>query len=575
MYIRTQKVRLIIIFFSYLLMLLVILFRLLNVQVLNNSDYVKLADSQHRLRLTLYPQRGVIYDRSKKALALSLRVSSVFAIPREIEHEHKEDVAKNLSQVLGLNYDDILVKLKKDKSFVWIKRRIREEEEQALKRLNLEGVDLLKEDKRYYPNDSMLAHVVGFAGIDERGLEGCELEYNEYLKGQSGHRSLLRDAKQRMMPAFEFEFVPAIDGFDLVLNIDEIIQHIVEDELDKAFTENNALGASVIVMDPENGEIYALANRPTYNLNLFKNSTDATRRNRAVTDYFEPGSTFKIITASAAIEEKAVSLDEIFYCENGSYRVASHTLHDHRPHGNLTFVEVIEKSSNIGVVKVAQKMGEATIYRYIKKFCFGEKTGIDLPGETAGFLRPLNEWSKLSISALPIGHEIGTSALQMVRAMAVIANGGYLVKPRVVQKIVDNKGEILYDFRDLPRKRIISENTAKTMRQILTGVVNNGTGQKAKPQGYLAAGKTGTAQKIDSTGRYSHNKYVASFVGFIPAAKPRFVIAVIFDEPHPYYYGGTVCAPVFKEIAEKILSYMNVPQESTQTEKIEDSGGGD
>lgn len=556
MFKRAQKVRLAIVFCSYLFILLVIFCRLLHVQVLNSDYYVKLAQSQHELTLKLYPQRGLIYDRNEKVFALSLKVFSVYAVPRQIEN--KEETAKELSDILNVDFQETLEKLKKDKSFVWIKRRVDKKEAQLIKLLRSHGVDMIRENKRYYPKRELAAHLIGFAGVDEQGLEGIELQYDAYLKGQSGHRSLIRDAKQRMLPAFEYEFVPAVDGYNVILTIDEVIQHIVEEELDKAFEESNALGASVIVMNPSNGQVYALANRPAFDPNFFGSADLTSRRNRTVCDYYEPGSTFKIITAIAALEEKVVALDEIFFCENGSYRISKHVLHDHKPHGDLTFVEIIEKSSNIGVVKVAQRLGAELLYKYIRKLEFGKKTGIDLPGETPGFIRHWKDWSKLSIAAVPIGQEIGVSVLQMLRAMAVIANSGYLVKPHLVQKIVDNNGEIIKTFEHLPRMRIISSDTSEIMKQILKGVVDRGTGVRAQIDGYEVAGKTGTAQKIESTGAYSHKKFIASFIGFAPVENPRFVIAVVFDEPYPYYYGGLVCAPVFKNIAEKILKYLNI-----------------
>jgi len=570
-YKKAQKVRLVIVACAYLCILVVIVIRLLIVQIFHNDDYVKLADSQHNLSLTLYPQRGLIYDRNMKVMALSLKSYSVYAVPREIIE--KEKTAEQLARILDVDYGLILKRLNGKKSFVWVKRRISENEVSNIRAADLEGVDFIKESKRYYPNNSLAAHIVGFAGVDDRGLEGVELMYDEYLNGQTGRRLMLRDAKQRMLPAFERELIPAVDGYNIVLSIDEVIQHIVEEELDAAFVKNNAAGASVIVMNPYTGEIYALANRPTYDLNAFKQASAAQRRNRALCDYFEPGSTFKIVTASAAIEEKIVKLSDIFYCENGEYRVANHTLHDHRPHGNLTFVEVIEKSSNIGTVKVAQKMGEKLLYAYIKKFCFGMKTGIDVPGEVAGLSRPVQQWSKLSIAAIPMGQEICVTALQMTRAMAAIANGGYVVKPWLVRRVVDNNGEIITDFQHNERHRILSEQTAQTMRSILKGVVDKGTAKSAQIKGYSAGGKTGTAQKVEPSGTYSHSKFIASFIGFAPVEKPRFVIAVIFDEPRPVYYGGVVSAPVFGRIAEKILKYMDVPQENTVVSTGPGEGG--
>lgn len=565
MYKRAQKVRLVIVFFSYLFILFIILFRLLDIQVLNNRNFIKLADSQHQLTLPLSPQRGLIYDRNMKIFALSLKVFSVYAVPRKIEY--KQEIAKELASVLTVDEQMIYNRLNCDKSFVWIKRRVSDKEAKLIRELKLEGVGLRQENKRHYPNAELASHILGFTGIDDQGLEGLEFFYDRYLKGKPGRRSLLRDAKQRILPAFEYEFIPAVDGYNLVLNIDEVIQHIVEDELDRAFKKNKAKGASVAVMDPYTGQVYALANRPSYNLNFFKDANLEDRRNRAVTDYFEPGSTFKIITACAALEENAVSPEDKFFCENGEYKIARHTLHDHKPHGELTFVQIIEKSSNIGVVKVAQKLGEELLYKYIKKFNFSIVTGIDLPGETPGLVNPLDKWSKLSIAAIPIGQEIAVSALQMVRAMSIIANGGFLVQPKIVGKIIDNNGEIIEEFQGQTSPRIISEQTACIMKQILKGVVDSGTGTGAKIEGYEIAGKTGTAQKLEEDGTYSHKKFMASFIGFAPVEKPRFVIIVVFDEPRPFYYGGLVCAPVFKNIAEKILKYMNIPKTKTEVVK--------
>ena len=560
MYNKAQKIRLAFTSLVYLLLLIFVLFRLLDLQVLNNRNFTKLADSQHLLKLTLYPQRGIIYDCNHKVLALSLKVFSVYADPRLIED--KEGTAALLAQTLDLDEDWVLKRIDRDRAFVWIKRWLPENEARGIRELSLPGVDLINENKRYYPNGELAAHVIGFAGMDERGLDGVELVYNEYLKGQRGRRSLLRDAKQRMLPAFEYEYYPAIDGYNVVLTIDQMIQHIVEEELDKAMAQNNALAGSVIVMDPNDGSILALANRPAFDLNKFVSSLAEERRNRAIADFYEPGSTFKIITASSALQEKAVTMDETFFCENGAYRVASHVLHDHHPLGTLSVVQIIEKSSNVGAVKIAQKLGEQLLYKYIKLYGFGRETGIDLPGESPGYFRDLSQWSKLSIAAIPMGQEIGVTVLQMVRAMAAIANGGELVTPHVLNKIIDNQGEEIKNFSAPQKKRVISAKTSQEMKEILSGVVRQGTGTRAQIDGYSSAGKTGTAQKLNAEGGYSHSKFVASFIGFAPVEDPKFVIAVVFDEPHPQYYGGTVSAPVFKNIAEKILKYMDIPKQA-------------
>jgi len=556
-YKRAQKVRLLSVSFIYLSLFTAVFFRLLSIQVINRQDYSTLADSQHQLTLTLAPQRGIIYDRMMKMMALSLRVSSVYAEPRVIVD--KERTARLLAA--GLQVDESLLqqRLAKDNAFMWVKRRVTTAEVDAVTQLNMPGVGMLDESKRFYPNSRLAAHVVGFAGVDEMGLEGLERQYDAFLQGTPGRRVLLRDAKQRMLPAFEYEYTPAVDGNNLVLTIDQVIQHIVEEEIDRALPLNHAQAAMVVVMDPFTGDIYALASRPGYDLNRLAQSDEDSRRNRVVCDFFEPGSTFKIVTASAALEEQIVRLDEKFFCENGAYRVGNHTLHDHKPHGNLTFVEVIEKSSNIGTVKIAQRLGPERLAAYVEKFGFGQLTGIDVPGETSGMVSPLSQWSKLSITAIPMGQEIGVTALQMARALAVIANGGRLVRPRVVSMITDAQGGLVRQMEPDPGTTVISEATAQTMRLILQGVVERGTAKMGRLEGYSAAGKTGTAQKVEN-GRYSHSKFIASFIGFAPVEKPRLVMAVVFDQPHPAYFGGVVSAPVFKNIAERVLRYWEVPK---------------
>ena len=557
MYKRAQKVRLLSVSFIYLSLFTAVFFRLLSIQVINRQDYSTLADSQHQLTLTLAPQRGIIYDRMMKMMALSLRVSSVYAEPRVIVD--KERTARLLAAGLQVDGSLLQQRLAKDNAFMWVKRRVTTAEVDAVTQLNMPGVGMLDESKRFYPNSRLAAHVVGFAGVDEMGLEGLERQYDAFLQGTPGRRVLLRDAKQRMLPAFEYEYTPAVDGNNLVLTIDQVIQHIVEEEIDRALPLNHAQAAMVVVMDPFTGDIYALASRPGYDLNRLAQSDEDSRRNRVVCDFFEPGSTFKIVTASAALEEQIVRLDEKFFCENGAYRVGNHTLHDHKPHGNLTFVEVIEKSSNIGTVKIAQRLGPERLAAYVEKFGFGQLTGIDVPGETSGMVSPLSQWSKLSITAIPMGQEIGVTALQMTRALAVIANGGRLVRPRVVSMITDAQGGLVRQMEPDPGTTVISEATAQTMRLILQGVVERGTAKMGRLEGYSAAGKTGTAQKVEN-GRYSHSKFIASFIGFAPVEKPRLVMAVVFDQPHPAYFGGVVSAPVFKNIAERVLRYWEVPK---------------
>ncbi|MCM8812450.1 MAG: penicillin-binding protein 2 [Candidatus Omnitrophica bacterium] len=560
MYKKALKIRLILVVACYLVFFGFILYRLLTVQVLKNENFVRLADAQHYLTLTLAPQRGQIFDRNEKVLAMSLNVFSVYAVPYEITE--KTAFAAALAPLLRMPAELIQKRISTGKKFVWLKRRIAEEDAAHLQKLRLPGIGFRRESKRYYPDGKLAAHVIGYAGIDDQGLDGAELAFDRYLKGRPGKRSLLRDAKQRILPAFEQEYVPAVDGLHVVLTLDEVIQHIVEEELENYFQKNRALAAWVVVMNPHNGEIYALANWPAHDLNDIGAAAAADRRNKAVCDLFEPGSTFKIVTACAALEERKFGLDDVIFCENGEYRIARHTLHDHKPYGNLTFVGVIEHSSNIGMVKIAQKLGNQVVYDYAKKFGFGELTGIDLPGESRGIFSHPSKWSKLSIGAIPIGHEVAVTSLQMVRAMAVIANGGYLVRPHVVMKIINGQRQDI-ETADFQRQRTpaLSAQTAQTMRNILQGVVDRGTGKKAAIPGYTVAGKTGTAQKLLPGGGYSHSNFIASFIGFAPADMPRLVAAVVVDDPKPLYYGGLVAAPLFKNIAERTLKYLNVPQQ--------------
>ncbi|MFH1655116.1 MAG: penicillin-binding transpeptidase domain-containing protein [Candidatus Omnitrophota bacterium] len=517
----------------------------------------KLAEKQHHNFLELVPQRGIIYDRNLRPLAMNLPVQSLYAIPSAVEN--KVEVASRLASITGTSRNFYLSRLNRKKAFIWLERKLSNAEYEKIQSYNIEGLDFRREAKRYYPNTELASHVIGFAGLDNVGLEGIELHYDKYLKGKSGWSMIVRDAKQQDL-MLEKEFVPPQDGYDLVLTIDETIQFIAERELEAAYKKHNAKGASIIVMDPQTGEILAMANRPTFDANNFNMAEADSRRNRAISDFYEPGSVFKIVTASAALEEDKVTEEDEFFCENGEYRVANHILHDYRPHGTLTFKEVIMKSSNIGVTKVAQILGPEIVYRYIKLFGFGSLTEIDLPGEVEGWAKPPRQWSKTSIGAIPIGQEVCVTVLQLVTAISSIANNGIQMRPFIIKKIQDKRGELIKEFSSREMKRVISEETALRMKEILTSVVESGSGIRAKIPGYKACGKTGTAQKVEG-GRYSHSKFRASFIGFVPKENSRVAIAVFFDEPHPAYLGGTVAAPVFKKVAQDVLKYLKTSKE--------------
>ncbi len=517
------------------------------------SDYLKnLSARQHTLYVELEPKRGAIYDRNLTPLAVNIQYDSLYAAPQEIMDI--DSTAGQLSEIIDVNIDTIIRKLDTKKMFIWLKRKISPEKVSQIKNLNIKGLGFIKESRRSYPNFTMASNLFGFAGVDNVGLEGLELYYNNYLKGESGWRQVLRDGKQNLV--LNENIVNPVDGYNLVLNIDEAIQFVAEREMDEVMSKYSPKAASVLVMEPFTGRILAWAVRPNYDLNSPADYTLDQRRNRPITDIIEPGSVFKIVTASAALEEGLFTEENQIFCENGAYRYASHTLHDHRPHGYLTFADVVAKSSNIGVSKIAQKLGEQKLYGYIKSFGFGSKTGVDLYGELPGLLKEPRLWSKISITSIPMGQEVGVTVLQLCRAISVIANGGYLVKPYLVSHIQDNKSEIIKIFKPEIITRVISENTAKRMRKILQKVIEDGTGIMARLKNYTAGGKTGTAQKIADDGTYSHSKFVASFVGFAPVENPKLAIAVVLDEPRPYYYGGVVSAPVFKNIAEFSLRYL-------------------
>ena len=549
--------RLVVVFILFFLSLALLFTRCIYLEIFKFNKFSQLAQNQQSTTVILEPQRGKIFDTNKNILATNLSVESVYAEPHHIEDFNR--TVKVLSEILNLEEDFVMERLSRPKFFVWIKRKLPKEETLALKKLNLKGIEFLRETKRFYPLDTLASHVLGFVGIDNLGLEGIELYYNDYLRGTQGYKKIVRDARLRELLILSQLCMPAVDGYDLILTIDSVIQNITENALKEGIDKFNAKAASAVVINPYTGEIFAIANFPDFTPNFYAQYPQDSLRNRAICDMFEPGSSFKIVTASAALEEGLVNIADLFYCEKGTYRISNHLLHDHRPYGWLTFKEVIEYSSNIGTVKVAQCLGEKVLYEYVRLYGFGSLTGIDLPGEINGFVRPVSRWSGLSLGAIPIGHEIGVTALQMGTAVSVIANNGYLIRPFIVKRIEDDTGQIIKAANlSHVRRRVISEETSEYMKEILSGVVKIGTGKKAGLKDFSSAGKTGTAQKIEADGSYSHSKYIASFVGFAPVDNPKIAICVVFDEPHPIYYGGSVAAPVFAQIADAALKYFKV-----------------
>ena len=554
MHIRKRALRFSSIFLFLIFCLLIFSVKLILIQFFRSEHLASLAEKQQNYGIKLEPIRGPIYDRKLRPLAINISVYSLYANPRSMTEENKRQAVTQLAPILEGSAGFLKGRLARDKYFVWLARKLPIDIVKEIKALKIRGLDFIRESKRYYPNEYLAAHLLGFAGIDNQGLEGLELLYDKYLKGEPGWSQILRDARQREL-LIEKSFIPPQDGFSLVLTIDETIQFIAERALDKAFKKHNAISASIVVLNPRTGEVLALANRPTYNLENFAKSDIESRTNRAVVHIYEPGSVFKMVAASAALEEEAFTESDKIFCENGEYRVANHILHDSHPHGTLTFSEVIEQSSNIGTTKIAQKLGKEVYYKYAKRFRFGMRTGIDLLGELPGLLKPPSQWSKTSIGAIPIGQEVTVTPLQLASAMAAIANDGVFMKPFVVKYIKDNKDELIEAFEPQVVDRVISDDTAQRVKKILYGAVERGTGRRTQIKGVSVGGKTGTAQKVVD-GKYSHSKFYASFVGFAPVEDPRIAAVVVFNEPHPSHYGGTVAAPVFKEVVEDVLKYI-------------------
>lgn len=536
---------------------MLVLVRLVNLQVLQAAELTARADRQHQKTVMLEGARGTIYDRNSKVLAKNMDVPSVFGVPASLGNPGQ--TAKNLSSILHVKATEIEKKLKQEKHFVWLARKLEPEQGRRLERLPLDGVGVVMEGRRFYPKGPLLSHVLGFAGMDDRGLEGLELRYEQYLRGEKRAVVLQLDALRRAVFPKGLNDEGAAAGHSLTLTVDEVIQYIAEKELDEAVGRSNAKSGTVIVMDPKTGGVLAMAVSPRFDPNAVAALAPDRWRNRALTDTYEPGSTMKTVIAAAALEEKVMTPGSMIYGENGQMAIASTVIHDHEKMGWMSFAQMIQKSSNIGAAKVGMALGEWRVFDYLKEFGFGDKTGIDLPGETAGLLRGPKQWGKRSLASISMGQEIGVTALQMVTAVSAIANGGVLMKPYMVSEIRNAKGQLVAQTMPQARRRVVSADTARTLTTLLEGVVTNGTGGKAAIPGYRVAGKTGTAQKIDPrTGAYSSQLLVGSFLGYVPAEDPRFAMIVVIDEPRGEGWGGVVAAPVFRRIGEQVLNYLGV-----------------
>jgi cell division protein FtsI (penicillin-binding protein 3) len=539
--------------------------RLVYLQVFQRTKLAACAERQQEQVVVLEPKRGTIFDRRGRELAVSLDVDSVYGVPSKIDDPR--GLALRLSRILREDPRLLERKLGGGRHFVWLSRKVDPAKAEQVRELGSDEVRLRSESRRFYPQKSLAGPVLGFTGMDNHGLEGIERAYETALRGVGGWVLAEKDAKGRMVfpggPGFQFKMPKP--GNDIILTIDEVIQHIVEKELDQALATFHAKGGVCIVMNPHSGEILALTvrtngrGRPAFNPNEPQRYQPEEWRNRAVTDAFEPGSIFKPILVAAALEERVVHPLERIDCSAGKIQLADRVINDAHENGVLTFTDVIAQSSNVGTIKVALRLGKDRFYKYITAFGFGRRTGVDLPGEIPGLLRDSRLWSGVSVGEIAIGQEIGVTPIQMAAAYSALANGGTLMKPYVVAEIVDQEGKGR-KFAPQSAGRVISEETCSQVNRILRRVVDAGTGQKARPSGYTAAGKTGTAQKIDRrTGGYSKKEYESSFVGFAPAVAPKLVIVVMIDTPEGVVYGGSVAAPVFKAVAEQGLAYLQVP----------------
>ncbi len=550
------------IIFSFLLLFIVYTFligRLFYIQVIRHPEYSKAKQGQYISTVKMKPKRGIIYDRNFNELAVSLEMDSIYAVSNKIDN--KRDVARKLASVLDTDYDTILKKLEHNSHFDYIAREVDEVHSRAVRDLGIEYVGFEKESKRFYPEGRLANQVIGFVGTDNKGLCGIEQYFDKYLEGYEIVYKSERDAHQKSVLNKTDDYYSQQEGKVIVLTIDKTIQHIIERELEKAMKNHRAKAGTIIVQNSRTGEILALANRPTFDNEKIEDIS--LLQNRAVSSLFEPGSTFKVATAAAALQENIVDTGQKIFCENGFYNGFGPVIRDHEKEGWLTFAEVIEKSSNIGMVKVAEKLDKEKLFYYTKAFGFGELTNIQLPSEVQGMVSPVEKWNRVDFTRICFGQGIAVTPLQLITAVSSIANDGRLMKPYIVRKILGKDNTVIKEYRPQTLHQVISPQTAHTLTHVLKGVVTRGTGKLAAISGYQVAGKTGTAQKIDkTTGLYSNSQYIASFVGYFPADDPQITILVIFDEPDKsQYWGSTVCAPVFSVIGQDIGRYLDIVSE--------------
>jgi cell division protein FtsI/penicillin-binding protein 2 len=540
-------------------------FRLVYLQMVKHDEYAGLAAEKHVYKQTIFAERGAILDANNEVLAHNIPVETVVADATHLNNFNA--IVDLVGDALKISNAELTEKLRGDRRYIVVKREVPETVADALRgklrAQNLRGIYFERDSTRIYPNGSMLSHVIGFTDFDHRGIQGVEASMEDYLHGQDGYRYIEHNRAGQEIVLYRGQERASRDGYQVHLTVDLNLQNIVENEIDAAMREYTPQKATIILMRPQTGEILAMANRPTFDLNHRSEAKPEQMKNRAIIDMMEPGSTFKIVSAAAALNEHKVRPDTIIFCENGAWTYGDRVLHDHKPFADLSVQDILVKSSNIGAAKLALGVGDQKFYEYIRRFGFGERTGVELPGEISGLIRPPQAWSKISITRIPMGHEIGVTPLQMTVAMAAIANGGKLITPRIVKSITTADGKTISTFSPVVLRQVISPETAKQIGDALRGVVSDrGTAAAAAVPGFTISGKTGTAQKVDPHGGYESGKYVVSFSGYLPAERPEFVGLVVLDDAHTdkpeQNYGGLVAGPIFAHIAEKAARYLDL-----------------
>jgi stage V sporulation protein D (sporulation-specific penicillin-binding protein) len=562
-----------------------LLARLVWIQLINGQDLRNMAFSNRFQDIKTEARRGVIYDSHGKPLAISVSVDSFYAIPKQVNASGKaEAAAQAIAEILGKDPEQLLRQITKNQYFVWIQRKVSSEQAQAIhqviedlelsnkedpgSRVNL-GISSVEEPKRFYPKNELMANVIGFVGMDNQGLEGLETFFDKTLSGVPGTILVESDKRGQIIPDAVQKYIAPEDGNSIILCIDETIQYITERELDNVMRDHNPERAGIIVMEPKTGRILAMALRPTYNPNVYSESDSSQWRNFLISDSYEPGSTFKTVTMASALEEGTVGLNDHFYC-GGSIKVGGHSIKCwsyYNPHGSQTFVKGVQNSCNPVFITVALEEGTELFYKYLNGFGFGQKTGIRLPGETTGILMDKDKVKDLDLGAMAIGQTNAVTPIQLITAFSAIANGGNLMKPQLIDRIVNHKGEIVEEVQPEMVRQVISRETAHSVMEILELVVSQGTGKSAYIEGFRVGGKTGTAQKPLSTGGYSKTDYISSFLGAAPVNDPQVTALVVIDSPKGAYYGGQTAAPAFERMMSDILKYLQV-ESQVESSKI-------